>query len=299
MVAPTGEQFEIGAGGYRAVVTEGGATLRALSYDGTDLVQGFGEHEMPSAGRGQLLVPWPNRIEDGSYRFGDRDLQLPVSEVPRHNAMHGLVRWAAWTLRDHSADRVSLCYRLMAQSGYPWLLDLRVDYEVADNGLTVTQSAVNRSDSPAPYAAGAHPYLLAGSGPVDDWELTVPARTRVLVSEDRLLPVGREDVGDTPYDFRVARRIGAVSFDHPFTDLEADVDGVFVVELHGDHDVRLWADTQHGWLQLYTGDDRTPPRTAIAVEPMTAPPNAFRTGEGLLTLEPGQAFVSRWGIAAR
>jgi aldose 1-epimerase len=49
---------------------------------------------------------------------------------------------------------------------------------------------------------------------------------------------------------------------------------------------------------LFTGDPlRDVNRCAIAVEPMTCPPNAFRTGEALVRLEPGQAFAGSWGIA--
>jgi aldose 1-epimerase len=29
---------------------------------------------------------------------------------------------------------------------------------------------------------------------------------------------------------------------------------------------------------------------------MTCPPNAFRTGEALIRLEPGRSFTSTWGI---
>jgi aldose 1-epimerase len=32
------------------------------------------------------------------------------------------------------------------------------------------------------------------------------------------------------------------------------------------------------------------------VEPMTCPPNAFRTGEGVLVLEPGDSTTAEWGI---
>ena len=48
-------------------------------------------------------MPWPNRIRDGRYAFGDRDLQLGLTEPTRHNASHGLVRWAAWTPEEHTA----------------------------------------------------------------------------------------------------------------------------------------------------------------------------------------------------
>ena len=65
MVAPSGDQFEISGGGYRAVVTECGGGLRSLEHDGRPLVLGFGEDEQSTSGRGQLLAPWPNRIRDG------------------------------------------------------------------------------------------------------------------------------------------------------------------------------------------------------------------------------------------
>src|SRR6478672_305528 len=120
MVAPSGEQFRITAGGYAAVVTESGAALRELTYEGRPVVDGFAEDEMSYGGRGQLLMPWPNRIRDGRYRFDGQDLQLAHTEPKRHHASHGLARWVAWTLEEHAAASVSLQYRLMAQSGYPW-----------------------------------------------------------------------------------------------------------------------------------------------------------------------------------
>ena len=57
---------------------------------------GFAADEMSSGGRGQLLMPWPNRVRDGAYSFDGRDLQLALTEPRRSNASHGLARWAAW-----------------------------------------------------------------------------------------------------------------------------------------------------------------------------------------------------------
>jgi aldose 1-epimerase len=34
----------------------------------------------------------------------------------------------------------------------------------------------------------------------------------------------------------------------------------------------------------------------VAVEPMTAPADAFNSGEGLAWLEPGASFAAKWGI---
>jgi aldose 1-epimerase len=303
MVAASGDQFEVAAGGYRAVVTESGAALRVLEYDGRALVDGFPEDETSRAARGQLLVPWPNRIRDGAYSFDGRDLQLGLTEPERHNACHGLARWAAWTPEEHTATSVSLGYRLMAQTGYPWTLDLHVLFDLSADGLTVTQTATNLSDRPAPYASGAHPYLSVGPGPVDTWELTLPASLR-LISDERQLPVGEEPVTGTPYDFRMARPVRDLVLDHAFGELSRDDDGVAVAQVHDPATGRgaaLWVDRHHPWLMVYSADDGSArARCALAVEPMTAPPDAFRSGRDLRRLaaagEPGDEVSVSWGI---
>jgi aldose 1-epimerase len=305
VVAPSGEQYEITGSGYRAVVTEGGAGLRVLEYDGQPLVEGFAEDERAAGGRGQLLIPWPNRIEDGRYRFDGREHQLPLSEPALHNASHGLTRWGSWTLEERTEHSVSLVHRLLAQPGYPWTVDLHALYDLSADGLTVTVTATNLSSSRAPYASGAHPYLTVGDDGVDGWELTLPAATRLTVDE-RQIPVGREDVGDTDFDFRVARPIRGLKLDTAFTDVTRTESGRAEVGLRNPASgraVTLWMDAAHSWLQVFSGD--TLPegaRGSLAVEPMIAPPNAFRTGEDLVVLAPagsdGDEHSSSWGLRA-
>lgn len=300
MVFPSGDQYAIAAAGYAAVVTESGAALRSLSKDGRELVHGFAESEMSGGGRGQLLMPWPNRIRDGRYSFGGRDLQLGLTDPARGNASHGLARWAAWTVEEHTPTSVSLVYRCMAQSGYPWTLDLHVLYDLSADGLVVTQTATNLATEPAPYASGAHPYLRVGDA-IEDLELTVPARTRVLV-DDRKLPTGSEPVAGA-YDFTTPRRIGDLDLDDGFGSLVHE-DGRATVTLAdpaSSRGVALWVDEQHRWLQVFTPPAEGP-RPGIAVEPMTAPADAFNSGTDLVTLAPagtaGDELSVSWGIHA-
>ena len=300
MVFPSGAQFEIAAAGYVAVVTESGGALRSLTHRDRALVHGFAEDEMSGGGRGQLLMPWPNRIRDGRYSFGGRDLQLGLTDPSRGNASHGLARWAAWTLEEHTDTSVSLVYRVMAQTGYPWTLDLHVLYDLSADGLVVTQTATNLSPDPAPYASGAHPYLAVGDA-IEGLELQVPARTRVLVDE-RQLPTGEEPVSGA-YDFTTPRRIGDMLLDDGFGSLE-HIDGratVSLVDSEVGRGVALWVDERHRWLQLYTAP-ADGPRPALAVEPMTAPADAFNSGTDLVTLAPagtvGDELSASWGIHA-
>jgi aldose 1-epimerase len=198
---------------------------------------------------------------------------------------------------------VSLVYRLMAQKGYPWTLDLHALYDLSADGLTVTVTATNLSASPAPFAQGAHPYLSVGGDGIDGWELTLPASDRVTV-DSRMIPSGREPVDETGYDFRRPRPLKDVTLDTAFTDLRREPDGRAEILLRNpaaDRAVALWMDAQHGWVQVYTGDDLGDrARRAVAIEPVTAPPNAFRTGEDLVVLAPagsdGDEHSSSWGI---
>ncbi|MBM9460637.1 aldose 1-epimerase family protein [Nocardioides sp. zg-536] len=300
MSAPTGEQYPISAHGYHAVVTQGGGVLRALRHDDRPLLDGTAEDAVPSGGRGQLLVPWPNRLRDGRYEFGGTTHQLALTEPSRNNASHGLVRWASWTLVRHEPALVELSYFLPAQSGYPWALDLRTTYALDTDGLTVTQSATNTTDTPAPYASGAHPYLVAGPGSCDEWELELPAATYLATDAERLLPTGRGAIGDLGLEADSPTGLAGHALNHAVTDLVRDAEGVATVRLrHPDGGgVALWVDAHHRWLQLYTGDDTPRPRVSLAVEPMTSPPDAFNSREDLVVLEPGASFAAQWGIRA-
>ena len=299
MIAPSGEQFEIAVEDQQAVVVEVGGGLRSYSAVGRELVDGYGADEMSSSGRGQALIPWPNRLQDGSYEFDGRCHQLPLNEPERHNAIHGLVRWAAWTASARESHWVVMEHILYPQPGYPFSLRLSIEYALSASGLRVRTTATNIGTDPCPYGCGAHPYLTLGTATIDPLILRVPGRT-VLRSDKRGLPIRTEAVEDTEYDFRQPKRIGSTTFDHAFTDLERDEDGLARVELQEpDHGtwVSIWVDESYPYLMLFSGDPLPDVhRRSLAVEPMTCPPNAFRTGDALIRLEPGSSFTSTWGI---
>lgn len=296
-VWPSGRQLELADGEQRLVVVEVGGGLRSYRVGDRELLDGYPPEAMASAARGQHLLPWPNRIRDGAYVFDGTHQQLALTEPPARNAIHGLVRWAAWTLVRHDPHEVVLGHRLHPQPGYPFTLDLEVAYALGQDGLRVTTRARNVGPTRCPFGAGSHPYLQVG-GAIDDARLRVPAAT-VLRSDDRGIPIGRGHVRDTPFDFRDERPVGATRLDHAMTDLERDTHGRAWVSLAGPTGpaVRLWADEAYPFLMLFTGD--TLPgggRRSLAVEPMTCAPNAFASGDGLIALEPGDAFEGAWGI---
>ncbi len=261
------------------------------------MLDGYAGDELCSSGRGQLLLPWPNRIADGRYEFDGETEQLPLDEPERGNAIHGLVRWAPWRVAARAPDSVTLEHLVHPRPGYPFALALRVRYSLDADGLSVSIDATNIGRGPCPYGAGAHPYLALDSGIVDDVTLQVPAEM-VLEADERGIPVSTGSVDGTAFDFRAPKRIGSLALDHSFTDLIRDDDGLARVRLSSG--TTLWADESYGFLMIFTGDGLPDvERRSLAVEPMTCAPNAFRSGEGLIRLEPGETHTGCWGITPR
>jgi aldose 1-epimerase len=301
VISPSGQQYVLTSGDQRAVVTEVGAGLRAYTIGERDVVDGFAEDEMCSMGRGQLLLPWPNRIEDGQYEFAGRLYQTPITEPARNNALHGLTRWVNWTAVEQAQDRVLMSLVLHPQDGYPFTLHFDVDYRLSAGGLTIRTSASNVGQQAAPYGAGHHPYLMVGTL-IDRALLKMPALMR-LETNDRLIPTGRVlPNGGTAYDFLELRPIGSLRMDTGFANLVPDSDGLIRVHLQapgGDPLITLWMEPAYKFLMVYTPNaipDRDRRRGSIAIEPMTCAPNAFRSGDGLIVLQPGESWSGSWGI---
>jgi aldose 1-epimerase len=296
----TGTQFEIESGDYRATVTELGAGLRELEHAGTPLVTSFDADDLPPHSAGELLTPWPNRIDGGKYSFAGAHYQLALSEPARGNAIHGLTRWVPWTRTAHDSDEVTLTSVPHGGQGYPFAVQVDATYRVdAESGLHVTITATNKGSRPAPWGYGHHPYLTVATATIDECELTLPVDYWQPVDE-RLIPSAPpQDVTGTEYDFRAGRKLGDTQLDTAFTGLHRERDGMAWVWLAtGGRRTGIWMDASCGWLQVYTSDGLEPERdrAALAVEPMTCPPNAFVSGQQLVVLEPREAVTVRWGI---
>lgn len=299
-VLPSGAQIELRRGDQRASIVEQSGGLRQYTVGGVDLLDGYESKDRSTDARGQLLAPWPNRLADGSYSFRGATYQLPLTEPGKRNAIHGLVRWDGWSVRDQSDSEVVMEHDLLAQDGYPFTIHMETRYRLADDGLSVSITATNAGAEAAPYGVGMHPYLSLGVERIDDLELRAPGR-RWLQADDRGIPTGEADVAGSDYDFRKPRRIGETQLDTAFTDLVRGDDGRACIDLRAPAGtgVSVWLDEAFGHLMLFTGDALPEPgrrRAGLGVEPMTCPPNAFATGTDVIELEPGASATASWGI---
>ena len=299
---PTGRQFTIRSGNMRAVITEVGAGIRVFSVGGHDIIEAFPPDEMPRYSHGQVLLPFPNRVNEGKYTFNGTALQLPIDEVPRNNAIHGLTRWMNWNVVSHEDNHIVLSLILHAQEGYPFVLSLQISYTVTERGLEVETTARNIGKTALPYGVAHHPYFSVGTETINSNILRIPARSCFLTNE-RLIPhLPAVSVTGTPYDFVAPREIGDVVMDIGFTNLIYDDDGFARVQLataDGSRSLSIFMDSTHKFIQVFTGDAIVEPelrRRAIAIEAETCGTDAYNNGLGLIVLEPGQTHTSLWGV---
>jgi aldose 1-epimerase len=305
--AATGTQYTLTLqtlqGPATAIITEVAAGLREYALNGIDLVEGFAADRVPPLGAGIVLVPWPNRIRDGIWTQDEVRHLLAITEPVLMNAIHGLLAVTAYRVVAQSAASVTLAATVYPQAGYPYQLDTTVSYALTPDGLAVTHTIQNVGGDPAPVALGTHPYLKIGDVPTEDLVLRVAATSHIDV-DHRLNPIGVTPVDGSRFDLRAGARVGDLDLDDGFG-------GVNVEDGRGEHSltapdgrrVTLWGDENMAYVQVFT-PRIFPVRTgdgvqlgqAVAIEPMTAPADAFNSGQGLRWLAPDEEWTVRWGI---
>ena len=296
-------------GSSSALVSPVGAGLHAYTVAGRPVVVATGTVD------GAVLAPWPNRIADGRYEFGGTVHQLPITEPERTTALHGLVTEVEWDVVSVSGASVTLETRLDPSPGYPFRFLLTVTYDLGEDGLRVHASALNTGTEAAPFGFGFHPWFHPGAELVDAAQLVIPAETW-LVPDERLIPVDSrpfDDGSEVPLDhdaeitaclsckdFRALRSVDGTVLDDAFGRPRRDDDGRSRARLRGADGRETIVDIDSGFRnwQVYTGDGLSEglARRALAIEPMTCPPNAFATGVDVDIVEPGGTLAVDWGV---
>jgi aldose 1-epimerase len=299
--APSGQQFELSAGEHHATVVEVGGGVRAYRVGDRDVLHSYPVEAVCDGAHGAPLIPWPNRLGDGRYRFDGADYQVSLTEPDKANAIHGFLRWRTWQPIHREPDRIVMATTLYPLQGYPFAVAVQVEYALSERGLIASTTATNIGDRPCPYACGQHPYLSPGAALIDECTLELAAGTRILTDSRRQLPFGSEHVAGTAYDFSSARVLGDQAIDFAFGDLSRDGAGRAWARLAGPdgHTAQLWVDETYPFIEVYTADTLAPDRRrrGLGTEPMTCPPNGFQTGDHVIRLEPGESVTTTWGAA--
>lgn len=287
----SGNTILLAAGDYQAKIVTVGGGLAELTWQGKHLVIPHNPEEMPLAHLGKVLLPWPNRIANGSYKHDGHEYHLPINEHNSQASIHGLLAWRDWQINEVTATKVSLMIFLPPSYGYPFQLISQVIYSLdADAGLSVEIISKNNGNQPAPYGVGIHPYLTCNLTPVDNYMLQLPAQ-QVFAVDAQSNPTELHTAAEIDLDYSTLRRVGDKKIDHTFR-THGDQWEMKIINQQQGLSVSLSSDQP--WLQVYSGEKLN--RQGIAIEPMSCPPNAFNSGTDLILLKPEQQHQLSFNI---
>ena len=315
--------FFAATGEYVALLPEVGGTVHQLTLrsarDATQLHTLLNNEPVPeflpssSMFRGARLIPWPNRIPNGTFIFDGTSYRVPINDMPHNMSIHGLLYKRNMTVVSQSISPTQASLELSfdfgsaatRDSGYPFPVMIKIVYALTAQGefiATTTATLNGPADSSAPFGDGWHPYFVLAAGSTNALFARVPATTEVQLDKAQLpLPgVPTQPFTRIPadgsllrlYDLdvclvvdparTVTRRIGASDvrvaetvLSHPDTRLEVVV---------------FQEAASYPYVQLFTQWNE------VAIEPVTAPANAFNTGVGLIKLQPGIPWSGRMGV---
>ncbi|WP_298209661.1 hypothetical protein [Ferrimicrobium sp.] len=298
---PSGKQYHLTYAGYHAVVVEVGAGIRLLEHHDRPVLESYSEDAICDGAHGAHLLPWPNRVFGGKYRFRDQEYALPLTEVEAGNAIHGLVRWHSFNAIRLTQSSATLETTLHPTPWYPFRLVIQFHYELSSRGLTVITEVINRSLEACPFALGHHPYLSPGKDQTIDQAVFSATATHIELATDTVqTDTAQTDTAHGSHqNLETPMPVGDRILDTTFAvHTAAHTSSWARLKGTDGRTVELWADQSYRYLQVFTGD--TLPswrrRRAMAVEPMTAPPNALQSGQDLLILEPEEILATQWGV---
>jgi len=281
------------------IIPELGGRLNALYLEGHDQVHSLilgasDEHDINrsiAAYWGVKLFPFPNRLAQGIYTVNQRTYQFPLNEPERQNSLHGLVHQLPFKLEgiEEHTDRIAATLSFESDGtipAYPFRFKLKVIYTLSYQNLTLQTSVENLESHKIPVASGWHPYISTGTA-IDKLKLRIPGRQYLEVNE-RLLPTGNYI---DHHDFEELQVIKDTCFDTCFTVNQEEKATTIVEDPVKNLRINIHQKTgkhHYNYIQYYTAEDRK----SIAIEPLSAPPNALQTGIDLLLLEPGK--IHHW-----
>ena len=242
------------------------------------------------------LSPFACRIKNAMYQFGGTTYQIKKFLLGDH-AIHGLIYDAAFSvLQQHANEEnatVVLPYTYRGEDeGYPFHFDCIITYQLLKNNeLLISTEIINKHPDPIPVQDGWHPYFTLGKK-IDELELEFQSLEQVIF-DDQLIPTGQFE----PYnEFVSARQIGELLLDNCFKlNLNAAQPLCILKDPENKILLEIRPGKNYSYLQLYTPPDRQ----SIAIENLSAPPNAFNNGIDLIILPPGESafFATSYKIA--
>lgn len=232
------------------------------------------------------LNPFTCRMHKGEYSYAQQSYKIEKFYLPPH-AIHGIIYDAVYEVKATSvteeAASVTLFYHYPgSDAGYPFTYDVTVVWTLQKgNRLSVTTTVQHNNPSAIPLADGWHPYFKLDV-PVDECSLQFTSNTQ-LEFDETLIPTGKE-LADSRFAHAPAS-LNGVFLDNCFAiDKSAAVPSC--VYSSKQLKLTITPDASYPYLQIYT----PPHRQSIAIENLSAPPDAFNNKIALLNAEKDTSY---------
>lgn len=283
---------ELTSGDYRVALSRTGAALVQLKHQGLNYCPERPSAELVSRYHGSVIAPWANRIRDGRYEYRGTSYQVAVNEKALGNSLHGLSASVDWEVTGLSKSGCRFASIVGETSGYPWRIELMADYELSEEGLSLSFTARNLSEQTAPFSWAFHPYFQLPEAAPQQWMLTLGASNYVAVDE-RLLPAATEAVS-REFDFRAGSNCCLIGLDHCFGGFQPGETITATLSAEAGKSLEISWDQSSPWVQLH--HPAATPATLV-IEPQSAPPDAFNSQVDLVELQPGEQYQAKIQIS--
>lgn len=291
-------------GTYASIIPSAGGILNGfgtrLDDRETEVIDGFRDPDDWQANKEKgfksaKLSPFVCRIRDAVYDWQGQRYRLQKFSL-NGAAIHGLIYNAPFSIIEEAAQHhfaeVELKYTYTGSDpGYPFAYDCYIKYRLEElNRLTIVTAIHNRSKIPIPVADGWHPYFTLGK-PIDNLQLQVRSLS-MLEYDAALIPTS----GLVPCaDWLEPTLIGNTRLDNGYLlDFTMTQPLCTLSDPETGLGVEVYPDFSYPYLQLYTPDHRQ----SIAIENLSAAPDAFNNKIGLIVLDPDhtKTFTTRYRI---
>lgn len=248
---------------------EKGAYVKSLVLDGEEILKPS-EDEVQTHGGMALMLPFANRVRNARYLWEEKLYDLPKNNG--EHSIHGLTRDLNWDNEKIEENRGVFTHNLLSRS-YPTELSLKVAFEITRDTFTTSIDAENRGNKAGPFMAGMHPYFRFNGS----WAIESMQNLMRLNYESGYFPDGSM----TPVKPSTLSSRCGIQFDNTY--LTNSIPTLFT----GRRKIRI-ENTNMPYLVLYNGQFSG--GVSVAAEPMSAAPDAYNNGIGLVSIPPGNSF---------
>ncbi|MDR3116942.1 MAG: hypothetical protein LBT91_03855 [Bifidobacteriaceae bacterium] len=269
-----------------------GSSIRKYTIDNLDIVTPYEADTIPEFFQGQVLFPWANRLQDGQYDFEGNKIQTGINEIDKNNQLHSLSPFYSFRLINKKNDLIELGLHLPPQKGYPFNVEVKIEYKFINDKLNITSQIKNLGLSNAPFMMGWHPWFSV-RGNMDNAFLEFEAQYYIKTNE-RLISQAEISVPEK-FNFSQKKSLKNIALDDAFLDVKNNT-----IKLTGadKHITIIKADKSYKAWQICNADFAVGKnyKFGVAIEPMTAYANAFKTGKNLIILKPKQKLKNSWSV---